>query len=111
MLGTAELSLIEQRVTNEGPRTGVAYLLWFFLGLFSAHRFYLGKPITALLQIASYFILIGFLWWLLDAFMIPGIIREKNQSIRQLMTNRLLAREEKATALEADPAAVFNQQY
>lgn len=22
---------------------GVAYLLWFFLGMFSAHKFYLGK--------------------------------------------------------------------
>lgn len=31
----------EIRVANEGAGTAVAYLLWFFLGWGSAHRFYL----------------------------------------------------------------------
>jgi TM2 domain-containing membrane protein YozV len=82
-LSTAELSLIEQRVTNDGPSTGVAYLFWFFLWFVSAHRFYLGRPVTAILQILSYFILIGFLWSLIDAFLIPGMIRDKRNDIRQ----------------------------
>lgn len=58
-LSTAELSLIEQRVTNDGPSSGVAYLLWFFTWWVSGHRFYLGKPGTAILQILSYFVLVG----------------------------------------------------
>lgn len=70
-LTISELSLVEQRVANDGPSTGVAYLLWFFLGWISAHRFYLGRPATAILQILSYFILIGFIWLLIDAFLIP----------------------------------------
>ena len=82
-LSTAELTLIEQRVTNDGPSTGAAYLLWFFLWFVSGHRFYLGRPGTAILQILSYFILIGFLWVLIDAFLIPGMIREKRNEIRQ----------------------------
>ena len=82
-LSTAELSLIEQRVTNDGPSTGAAYLLWFFLWFVSAHRFYLGRPGTAVLQILSYFIVIGFVWILIDAFLIPGMIREKRNEIRQ----------------------------
>lgn len=81
-LTTAELSLIEQRVANDGPSVTVAYLFWFFLWFVSAHRFYLGRPGTAILQILSYFVLIGFVWLLIDAFLIPGMIRDKNDEIR-----------------------------
>lgn len=89
-LSTAELSLIEQRVANDGPSTVVAYLFWFFLWWVSAHRFYLGRPGSAILQIASYFILIGFVWVIVDAFLIPGMIREKNDEIRRRLTTDFL---------------------
>lgn len=88
-LSTAELSLVEQRVANDSPSTGVAYLLWFFLWWVSGHRFYLGRPGTAILQILSYFILIGFVWVLIDAFLIPGIIREKKNEIRARVMTQL----------------------
>lgn len=90
-LTTAQLSLIEQRVSNDGPNMAVAYLFWFFLGIFSGHRFYLGRPGSAILQILSYFIVVGFLWLLIDAFLIPGMVREKQEAIRQKMTTQLLA--------------------
>lgn len=62
----------------------VAYLLWFFLGCFGAHRFYFGKTGSAIgmlgLNIASAVlsvIAIGFvgylalfIWWVVDAFLI-----------------------------------------
>ncbi|MEO7692297.1 MAG: TM2 domain-containing protein [Sphingomonas sp.] len=89
---TAELSLIEQRVSNDGANAGLAYLLWFFLGFFSGHRFYLGRPGTAVLQILSYFVLIGFVWVLIDAFLIPGMVREKNDTIRRRVMTELLGR-------------------
>lgn len=82
-LSVAELSLIEQRVTNDGPSAGVAYLLWLFTWFVSGHRFYLGRPGTALLQILSYFVLVGFLWLLIDAFLIPSMIQERRNDIRQ----------------------------
>ncbi|MEG3174798.1 TM2 domain-containing protein [Sphingomonas sp. RB3P16] len=88
-LSTAGLTLIEQRVTNDGPSTGVAYLFWLFLWFVSAHRFYLGRPGTAILQILSYFFLIGFVWLLIDAFLIPGMIREKRNEIRQTLALQL----------------------
>ena len=90
-LSTAELSLIEQRVANDGRNVGLAYLLWFFLWFASAHRFYLGRPASAILQILSYFILIGFIWVLVDAFLIPGMIRESNDRIRGRLAGELLA--------------------
>lgn len=82
-LTTDQQLLIEQRVTNDGRNVVVAYLLWFFLGVFSAQRFYLGRPGTALLQILSYFVLIGFFWWLIDFFLIPGMIRQSNEGLRR----------------------------
>jgi len=88
-LTTAELSLVEQRVANDGPNTAVAYLMWFFLWFISGHRFYLGRPGTAFLQILTYFILIGFIWLLIDAFLIPGMIREKRNEVRNRVMTEL----------------------
>jgi TM2 domain-containing membrane protein YozV len=82
-LSIEQQMLIEQRVTNDGPSTVVAYLLWFFLFFVSGHRFYLGRPGSAILQILSYFILIGFLWALIDGFLIPGMLRQKRDELRQ----------------------------
>jgi len=79
---TQDQILIETRVTNEAPSVVVAYLLWLFLWFVSGHRFYLGRPGTAILQILSYFIAIGFVWLLIDAFLIPGMIRERQDEIR-----------------------------
>lgn len=88
-MGTAEKMLVEQRVTNDGPSTGVTYLLWFFLGLVSAHRFYLGKGGSAVLQILSYFVFVGLIWWIIDGFAIPGMIRAKKDAIRTRVTQEL----------------------
>lgn len=38
-----------------------------------------------MLQILSYFIAIGFIWLLIDAFLIPGMIRQRQNEIRQRM--------------------------
>ncbi|MDR6608212.1 TM2 domain-containing protein [Pseudomonas synxantha] len=82
--------LIEQKVANAQKSTGVAYLLWFFLGGFGGHRFYLGKTGTAVTQliitIVGVFTLIPFIitgiWLLVDLFLIPGIIREHSEKVR-----------------------------
>jgi TM2 domain-containing membrane protein YozV len=86
-LTTEQQLLIEMRVANEGPSTATAYLLWLFLWFISAHRFYLGRSGTAVLQILSYFIAIGFIWLLIDAFLIPGMIRQRQDEIRLRMMN------------------------
>ncbi len=75
--------------------TTVAYLLWLFLGQFGAHRFYLDRVgsatvmlVIALLSYITVFIMIGFLglaviaiWWIVDAFLIPGMTRDKNMAL------------------------------
>jgi len=91
-LSTEQQLLIETRIGNEGPSVAVAYLLCIFLGWVSAHRFYLGHPGSAVLQIVTYFLLVGFLWWIIDLFLIPGMVRAKQNEIRQRLTLEALSR-------------------
>lgn len=76
----------------EKKSVGVAYLLWFFVGMFGAHRFYLSQPgtgaallIITLLSILFMFMVVGLftiwisvIWVFVDLFLIPGIAREQN---------------------------------
>lgn len=83
VLTTQDKMLIEQRVTNQSPSVAVAYLLWFFLGFLSGHRFYLGRTGSAIAQILLNIIIVGFIWVLIDAFLIPGMIRDNQEKLRE----------------------------
>ena len=60
----------------------VAYILWFFLGLFGAHNFYLKRIGVAVAQLILSLTIVGmlitFFWVLVDAFLIPGWVRNQN---------------------------------
>ncbi|MCR9070842.1 MAG: TM2 domain-containing protein [Alphaproteobacteria bacterium] len=81
----------------------IAYLLWFFLGVpFAVHRFYLGDVKSALvmlgmwivfgavstltLGVGSVLLIVPGLWWLLDMFLIPGIVRRKNNDLITMLS-------------------------
>jgi TM2 domain-containing membrane protein YozV len=60
----------------------VAYLLWFFLGWFGGHNFYLertGVAVTQLiLSLTAVGLVVTIIWVLVDAFLIPGWVRRQN---------------------------------
>jgi len=60
----------------------VAYLLWFFLGWFGGHNFYLERTGVAVTQLILSLTVVGLtitiIWVLVDAFLIPGWIRRQN---------------------------------
>ncbi|HEY1749412.1 MAG TPA: TM2 domain-containing protein [Xanthobacteraceae bacterium] len=60
----------------------IAYILWFFLGWFGAHNFYLGRKGVGIAQVLLTISVIGwfitFFWVLVDAFLIPGWVRREN---------------------------------
>ena len=100
-MDTQQQILVEQRLTNEKKSIGIAYALWFFLGRFGGHRFYLGKTTSAVIMLVSMIIgivtsaiFIGFfiviavgIWALIDAFLIPGIVaRDQNEKRARIMS-------------------------
>ncbi|MFC4077617.1 TM2 domain-containing protein [Salinithrix halophila] len=87
---TPELNVRDRMIT--------AYILWLFLGVFGAHRFYLGQARSGLTMgfIGPLFLSFGLvfyflkglgvspllvmspfiLWWLIDACLIPNRVRQ-----------------------------------
>ena len=73
----------------------VAYLLWFFLGTFGAHRFYLnlygtGAAILIITRASIFLMFVGIglftiwisvVWVFVDLFLIPGITRTYNVAL------------------------------
>ncbi|WP_234995198.1 TM2 domain-containing protein [Ruegeria meonggei] len=104
-LSTDKQQLIEQRIANDSKNIFVAYLLWFFVGMFGGHRFYLGESKSAIIMlvltilgfvsailIVGYFILLGVcIWVLVDAFLIPGKITTQKNIMRQQLTAEMSA--------------------
>lgn len=88
MLSTSDRVAIEAAVIAASPKMGTTYLLWLFLGGVSAHRFYLGRPGSAFLQIALNLIAIGLIWTLLDVFFIPGMVRAARDEIRMRLVSQ-----------------------
>ena len=74
---------------------GLAYVLWFFLGLVGGHRFYAGRAgsgvamlVITLLSFFLMAVVVGFftlaitgIWALVDAFLIGGWIRDYNNRL------------------------------
>lgn len=54
----------------------IAWLLWGFLGLLGAHRFYLERPGTGLLQLLTGGGLL--VWWVVDAWQIGPLVDDYN---------------------------------
>lgn len=109
-MDTQQQILIEQRISNEKKPTGVAYLLWIFLGGFGAHRFYLGKVGSGVAQlilimgglllstilIGIPMVIAGGIWLLIDLFLITGIISQDIQRIREKAVQEIRATSQKS---------------
>lgn len=84
------LTLIEARIANEKKSTMLAYFLWFFLGWFGVHHFYLGKPIVGVIYlllsiiggatwaigVGAFCLAIVGIGLIIDLFRIPGFIQK-----------------------------------
>jgi TM2 domain-containing membrane protein YozV len=77
MLTTEDKILIEQRISNEKPSAGVAYLLAIFLGT---------GVVMLLISLTFFGLAITYIWVLIDLFLIPGMIREKVDLLRRDLT-------------------------
>jgi TM2 domain-containing membrane protein YozV len=82
------------RFEAEKKSAGLAFVLCWLLGVWGAHRFYLGRPhavtmlIITLVSIPLCFILIGFVsltavwvWMIVDLFSVSGWVKEHNTAL------------------------------
>jgi TM2 domain-containing membrane protein YozV len=63
----------------------MGYILLFLLGIFGGHRFYLNRKGTAIAQLiltcTLYGLLVSIPWNIVDAFLIPRMVREENAKL------------------------------
>lgn len=101
-ISTEQQMLVEQRVSNDKKSVGVAYLLWIFVGMFGAHRFYVGKVGSGFVLIGLWFggilflssdsllgpimLIIAGIWLLLDLFIIPSLVSSNTNQLRGKIT-------------------------
>lgn len=104
-LSNQEKMLVNSEVANNQKGVGVAYLLWFFLGSIGVHRMYLGRKGSGvtilLLNLAGWltlaffvgiiFLIIVGVWVFIDAFLIPGIVKNENEDLKEEYSKRIIA--------------------
>lgn len=93
-LDTRELMLLESEVRAYGKDMTVAYILWFFLGVFGAHRFYMGKTGSAIAQLILTLTFVGSfitaIWWFVDAFLLHTMVKERNDYVESSIIDQIL---------------------
>ncbi|WP_019421496.1 MULTISPECIES: NINE protein [Paenibacillus] len=93
-LDARELMLLESEMKNQGKSMLVAYILWYFLGLFGGHRFYMKKTGSAvaqlILSLTVFGLIVTSIWWIVDAFLLHTWVREKNQYTEGMLMQQIL---------------------
>ena len=85
-LSLRQIMQVDFKVMAEKPRTARAYALCVFLGMFGAHRFYLGDRRTGKTMLVIGMSIIGLpvslVWALADLFRIPAMVDRQTKAIR-----------------------------
>nr|WP_082472110.1 TM2 domain-containing protein [Paenibacillus bovis] len=93
-LDARELMLLESEVKTYGKNMVVAYVLWYFLGIFGGHRFYMGKIGTAVTQLILSLTGVGMIvtgvWWVVDAFLLHTWVKERNAYVESSIIDQIL---------------------
>lgn len=84
-----ELLILRQEVEQRKKSVVATWLLWLFLGFLGAHRFYMGKIGTGIIMLLT----LGgfFIWWLVDIFLISGMIRTDEHKVQNQILEELSA--------------------
>ena len=97
-LTTEELAMLEREFENQKKKVSVVGPLLFFLGIFGAHRFYLGQTgygVAMLLQTLTLGILTltisSFIWWCVEVFIVWKEVDKVNSRIEAEIIDRILA--------------------
>lgn len=68
--------MVDDLYRYDRKRPAAAWILWLLFGVLGGHRFYLNRSPTAILMLLTGGG--GLLWWAVDAFLLPGMVRDFN---------------------------------
>jgi len=90
-----ELLILRQEVENRKKSVAAVWILWVFLGWAGGHRFYLGRIGTGVGMLLTF----GGLgiWWIVDAFLVPGMLRANQHKVQAEVLGEIAAMREKET--------------
>lgn len=92
-LDARELLLLDQEVKSRGKNMVIAYVLWYFLGIFGGHRFYMKRTGSAIAQLVLSITMIGMIvtaiWWIVDAFLLHTMVKDKNREVEAQVLNEM----------------------
>jgi TM2 domain-containing membrane protein YozV len=97
-LDARQLMVVESEVRNQGKNMIVAYVLWYFLGIFGGHRFYMKKTGSAVAQLILTITIIGIIinavWWIVDAFLVHTWVRDYNRELEYRLVSQMIAQQD-----------------
>jgi hypothetical protein len=75
-LSAAKQAEFLEEYNRKSRQTAIAYVLWFFLGFHYVYQKKWGIQILFWLTSGGFFV-----WWLVDAFRVPGMIKNYNKDV------------------------------
>ena len=86
----------------------IAPWVWAVSRIFGVHRFYLKRTCSAVTMLVCSITIIGLcitvFWALIDLFLIPGMIREETEKLRQKLTLEVMSNTQSANASGSAPS-------
>ena len=84
-----EILILRQETEDRKKSTIATWILWWCLGIFGGHRFYLGRIGTGIGMLLT----LGGLgvWWIVDAFLISGMLATNKRNVEKEILDEIAA--------------------
>ncbi|MEG6569727.1 TM2 domain-containing protein [Thermoanaerobacterium thermosaccharolyticum] len=96
-LSEKQLAIFNQEYDKKKRSVALTWILWLFFGGLGIHRFYLGKTASAvillILTLATAWFTFGIptaIWLIVDAFLLPKMIGDKNREVEKEILNQII---------------------
>ena len=97
-----KIALLQMHYSTRAKSVSTTYVLWFFLGFWGIHRFYLGQSQLGIMTIGACIVLsilamftfgislipLG-IWWIIELFTLVGTVRSINLAIEEDLRRQL----------------------